>query len=154
MDHRFEVEARADEWTAPHRLAVAGREVVEHHHIRRRARAERAELGAAGEEFQTRVAPEMAAALGMTAEEFGAMTQTNFPAVATGMEVLRRSSTKLCGHCPSLRSPGDSGPIRPVRIGTVGVDPSESGSPRVVAVAAEFFAVHGGSRWVRDTRPA
>jgi hypothetical protein len=45
-------------------------------------------LSAVGEEFQTVAVPALSQALGVTPEEFVASMQTQFPAVATGMEQL------------------------------------------------------------------
>jgi len=61
-------------------------------------------LAASGEEFTTRIGPEMAAALGMTPEEFGAMVQTNFPDVATGMAALPQITETFAGLIDTLDS--------------------------------------------------
>jgi hypothetical protein len=68
------------------------------------ARDDLATLGAAGDEFQTKVAPEMAAALGMSPEEFGGMVQTNFPDVATGMQALPQITETFSGLIDTLDS--------------------------------------------------
>jgi len=52
------------------------------------ARADVEGLRAAGEEFQTAVAPAMAAQLGMTPEQFQAFVGEEFPGVAEGMAAL------------------------------------------------------------------
>jgi hypothetical protein len=61
-------------------------------------------LAAAGEEFSTRIAPEMAVALGMSPEEFGGMVQTNFPEVANGMAALPQITTTFAGLIDTLDS--------------------------------------------------
>jgi len=66
------------------------------------ARADLATLQAAGEEFQTSVAPEIGQALGMSPEEFAAMTQTNFPAVAAGMQGLPEITQTFSGLIDTL----------------------------------------------------
>ncbi len=52
------------------------------------ARTDVANLGAAGTEFQTKVAPAMALQLGMTPAQFQAYVGTTFPGVADGMAAL------------------------------------------------------------------
>ncbi len=68
------------------------------------ARDDVATLAAAGEEFQTTVAPAMAQALGVTPEEFGAMVQGNYPAVAQGMAALPEITTTFSGLIDTLDS--------------------------------------------------
>ena len=68
------------------------------------ARADVAGLEAAGEEFQTAVAPAMAQQLGMTPEEFGAMVQSQYPAVAQGMEALPEITATFSGLIDTLDS--------------------------------------------------
>lgn len=68
------------------------------------ARADIAGLEAAGEEFQTAVAPAMAQQLGMTPEEFGAMVQSQYPAVAQGMEALPEITATFSGLIDTLDS--------------------------------------------------
>ena len=68
------------------------------------ARADIAVLEAAGEEFQTAVAPGMAQALGMTPEEFGAMVQSQYPAVASGMQALPEITATFSGLIDTLDS--------------------------------------------------
>jgi hypothetical protein len=71
------------------------------------ARADIAVLEAAGEEFQTVVGPAMAQALGMTPEQFGGMVQTQYPAVALGMEALPAITETFSGLVDTLDSQGD-----------------------------------------------
>ncbi len=68
------------------------------------ARADIAVLDAAGQEFQTAVAPGMAQALGMTPEEFGGMVQSNYPAVAQGMQALPDITGTFSGLIDTLDS--------------------------------------------------
>ncbi len=68
------------------------------------ANADLAMLAAAGEEFSTRIAPEMAAALGMSPEEFGGMVQTSFPDVANGMAALPEITSTFAGLINTLDS--------------------------------------------------
>ena len=68
------------------------------------ARADIAVLDAAGTEFQTAVAPGMAQALGMTPEEFGAMVQSQYPAVAQGMQALPEITATFSGLIDTLDS--------------------------------------------------
>ena len=68
------------------------------------ARDDLATLQAAGEEFQTSVAPEIGQALGMSPEEFAAMTQTDFPAVAAGMQGLPEITQTFSGLIDTLDS--------------------------------------------------
>ena len=71
------------------------------------ARADIAVLDAAGQEFQTAVAPGMAQALGMTPEEFGGMVQSNYPAVAGGMQALPEITATFSGLIDTLESQQD-----------------------------------------------
>ncbi len=68
------------------------------------ARADIAVLDAAGQEFQAAVAPGMAQALGMTPEEFGGMVQSNYPAVAQGMQSLPEITATFSGLIDTLES--------------------------------------------------
>lgn len=68
------------------------------------ARADVAVLEAAGEEFQTAVAPGMAQALGMTPEEFAGMVQGQYPAVAQGMQALPEITATFSGLIDTLDS--------------------------------------------------
>jgi uncharacterized membrane protein YphA (DoxX/SURF4 family) len=68
------------------------------------ARADVAVLEAAGEEFQTAVAPGMAEALGMTPEEFAGMVQGQYPAVAQGMQALPEITATFSGLIDTLDS--------------------------------------------------
>jgi hypothetical protein len=68
------------------------------------ARADIAVLDAAGQEFQTAVAPGMAQALGMTPEEFAGMVQSEYPAVAQGMEALPEITATFSGLIDTLDS--------------------------------------------------
>jgi len=61
-------------------------------------------LAAAGTEFQTTVAPAMAQALGMTTDEFSAMVQANYPAVAQGMAALPEITATFSGLVDTLDS--------------------------------------------------
>jgi hypothetical protein len=71
------------------------------------ARADIAVLDAAGQEFQTAVAPGMAQALGMTPEEFGGMVQGNYPAVAQGMQALPEITGTFSGLIDTLENQQD-----------------------------------------------
>lgn len=66
------------------------------------ARADIAGLEAAGAEFQTAIAPGMAQQLGMTTEEFGAMVQSDYPAVAQGMQALPEITATFSGLIDTL----------------------------------------------------
>ena len=68
------------------------------------ARADIAALDAAGLEFQTAVAPGMAQALGMTSEEFAGMVQSQYPAVAQGMQALPEITATFSGLIDTLDS--------------------------------------------------
>ena len=68
------------------------------------ASADIAVLEAAGEEFQTAVAPGMAEALGMSPEEFGGMVQQQYPAVAQGMQALPEITETFNGLIQTLDS--------------------------------------------------
>lgn len=68
------------------------------------ARADVAGLEAAGVEFQTAVAPAMAQQLGMTPEEFAGMVQSQYPAVAQGMEALPEITATFSGLIDTLDS--------------------------------------------------
>jgi hypothetical protein len=61
-------------------------------------------LAAAGNEFQTTVAPAMAQALGMTTDQFSAMVQANYPAVAQGMAALPEITATFSGLVDTLDS--------------------------------------------------
>jgi hypothetical protein len=61
-------------------------------------------LAAAGEEFQTKVAPAMAQQLGLTPEEFSGMVQSEYPAVALGMEALPEITATFSGLIETLDS--------------------------------------------------
>ena len=61
-------------------------------------------LAAAGEEFQTQIAPGMAQQLGMTPDEFGAMVQSQYPAVAQGMQALPEITATFSGLIQTLDS--------------------------------------------------
>jgi len=61
-------------------------------------------LAAAGEEFQTQIAPAMAQQLGMTPDEFGAMVQSQYPAVALGMQALPEITETFTGLIQTLDS--------------------------------------------------
>ena len=71
------------------------------------ARADIATLEAAGAEFQTVVGPAMAQALGLTPEEFGGMVQSQYPAVAQGMQALPAVTETFTGLIDTLDSQGD-----------------------------------------------
>ncbi len=71
------------------------------------ARADIAVLEAAGAEFQAVVGPAMAQALGMTPEQFGGMVQSEYPAVAQGMEALPAITETFTGLIDTLDSQGD-----------------------------------------------
>ena len=71
------------------------------------ARSDIAGLEAAGQEFQDAVAPGMAQALGVTPEEFGAMVQSNYPAVAQGMAALPEITPTFSGLVDTLESQQD-----------------------------------------------
>lgn len=64
-------------------------------------------LAAAGEEFQTAVAPAMSQALGMDPAEFGAMVQENYPDVAAGMAALPEITATFTGLIQTLDSQQD-----------------------------------------------
>ncbi len=68
------------------------------------ARADIAVLDAVGQEFQTAVAPGMAQALGMTPEEFAGMVQSQYPAVAQGMQALPEITATFSGLIDTLDS--------------------------------------------------
>ena len=70
------------------------------------ARADIAVLDAAGQEFQTAVAPGMAQALGMSPEDFAGMVQTQYPAVAQGMQALPQITETFNGLIDTLDSQG------------------------------------------------
>jgi len=61
-------------------------------------------LAAAGVEFQTQIAPGMAQQLGMTPDEFGAMVQSQYPAVALGMQALPEITETFTGLIQTLDS--------------------------------------------------
>ena len=61
-------------------------------------------LAAAGEEFGTQIAPAMAQQLGMTPDEFGAMVQSQYPAVAQGMQALPEITATFTGLIQTLDS--------------------------------------------------
>lgn len=61
-------------------------------------------LAAAGEEFGTKIAPAMAQQLGMTPDEFGAMVQSQYPAVAQGMQALPEITATFTGLIQTLDS--------------------------------------------------
>jgi hypothetical protein len=71
------------------------------------ARADIAVLEAAGIEFQTVVGPAMAQAFGMTPEQFGGMVESQYPAVAQGMEALPAITETFTGLIDTLDSQGD-----------------------------------------------
>jgi hypothetical protein len=64
-------------------------------------------LAAAGEEFQTAVAPAMGQALGIDPVEFGAMVQENYPDVAAGMAALPEITATFTGLIQTLDSQQD-----------------------------------------------
>ncbi len=68
------------------------------------ASADIAVLEAAGEEFQTAVAPGMAQALGMSPEDFAGMVQSQYPAVAQGMQALPEITETFNGLVQTLDS--------------------------------------------------
>ncbi len=70
------------------------------------ARADIAGLQAAGQEFQTVVAPGMAGAMGISVEDFGAMVSANYPDVATGMSALPEITETFNGLIDTLDSQG------------------------------------------------
>lgn len=61
-------------------------------------------LTAVAEEFQTAVVPGMAAAMGMTPDDFGQMMQGQFPAVATGMAMLPEAGPNFAALIDTLAS--------------------------------------------------
>jgi hypothetical protein len=61
-------------------------------------------LAAAGEEFQTSVAPAMAQQLGLSPEEFGALVESEYPAVALGMQALPEITQTFTGLIETLDS--------------------------------------------------
>lgn len=61
-------------------------------------------LEAAGEEFQTVVAPAMAQALGITTEEFAGLVESQYPAVAGGMAALPEITATFSGLIDTLDS--------------------------------------------------
>jgi hypothetical protein len=65
-------------------------------------RADIASLQAAGEEFQTTVAPAMAESLGMTPEEFQAFVGEQYPGVADGMAALPQIVPTFSGLIDTL----------------------------------------------------
>ncbi len=71
------------------------------------ARADIATLGAAGDEFQTTVAPAMAQQLGMTPEEFQAFVGERFPAVGDGMAALPQVVPTFTGLIDTLDAQRD-----------------------------------------------
>ncbi|MBT8212513.1 MAG: hypothetical protein KJN71_05140 [Acidimicrobiia bacterium] len=71
------------------------------------ADADVAGLGAVATEFETAVVPGMAQALQMTPQDFGAMMQTNFPAVATGAAALPDIETQFSSVLGTLRAEQD-----------------------------------------------
>jgi hypothetical protein len=71
------------------------------------ARTDVATLGAAGEEFQTTVAPAMAEQLGMTPEEFQAFVGEQFPAVGDGMAGLPQIVPTFAGLIDTLDAQRD-----------------------------------------------
>ena len=71
------------------------------------ARTDIASLQAAGAEFQTVVAPTIAEAMGMSADEFGSMVAANYPNVATGMEALPQITETFSGLIDTLDSQRD-----------------------------------------------
>jgi len=68
------------------------------------ARGDIAGLEAAGEEFQTVVAPAMAQALGITTEEFAGLVESQYPAVAGGMASLPEITATFNGLIDTLDS--------------------------------------------------
>ena len=71
------------------------------------ARADVAALGAAGEEFQTAVAPAMAEQFGMTPEEFQAFVGEQFPGVGNGMAALPQIVPTFSGLIDTLDAQRD-----------------------------------------------
>ena len=71
------------------------------------AQADIDSLAAAGEEFQTVIAPAMAQSLGITVEEFAASVQQNYPDVATGMAALPEITATFSGLIETLDSQRD-----------------------------------------------
>jgi hypothetical protein len=71
------------------------------------ARADVATLGAAGEEFQTAVAPAMAEQFGMTPEEFQAFVGEQFPGVGNGMAALPQIVPTFSGLIDTLDAQRD-----------------------------------------------
>jgi hypothetical protein len=68
------------------------------------AREDIAGLEAAGEEFQTVVAPGMASALGVSPEEFSGLVESQYPAVALGMAALPEITATFNGLIDTLDS--------------------------------------------------
>jgi hypothetical protein len=68
------------------------------------AREDIAGLEAAGEEFQTVVAPGMADALGVSPEEFAGLVESQYPAVALGMAALPEITATFNGLIDTLDS--------------------------------------------------
>ena len=96
-EHRPLAEAQGDVLEQPARRGLAGGDLLG-------SGVDHAGLEAAGEEFQTAVAPAMAQQLGMTPEEFGAMVQSQYPAVAQGMEALPEITATFSGLIDTLDS--------------------------------------------------
>ena len=71
------------------------------------ARSDIEGLQVAGQEFQEVVAPAMAAAMGTSVEEFGAMVSTNYPDVANGMGALPEITATFNGLIDTLDSQRD-----------------------------------------------
>lgn len=71
------------------------------------ARADVTSLGAAGEEFQTAVAPAMAEQFGMTPEEFQAFVGEQFPGVGDGMAALPQIVPTFSGLIDTLDAQRD-----------------------------------------------
>jgi hypothetical protein len=71
------------------------------------ARTDVTTLGAAGEEFQTTVAPAMAEQLGMTTEEFQAFVGEQYPAVGDGMAALPQVVPTFTGLIDTLDAQRD-----------------------------------------------
>ncbi|MGZ5317887.1 MAG: hypothetical protein ACXWZU_10400 [Actinomycetota bacterium] len=71
------------------------------------ARTDIATLGAAGDEFQTAVAPAMAEQLGMTPEEFQAFVGEQFPGVGDGMAALPQIVPTFTGLIDTLDAQRD-----------------------------------------------
>lgn len=114
------------------------------------ARADIATLEAAGTEFSTAVAPGMAQALGMTPEEFGGLMQTQFPAVAQGMEALPEITATFSGLIDTLDSQqelfasADEIPTKDLPATTVPWITAISG---VLAIAAGVMLFKPGRLW-------